>query len=194
MRNTDQIRYQAAQDKTNRAAVNVAALVRVLSFDPNTMTVDVQPLSKYLEGGRWKTRPPTLGVPVAATANGGFVMRPWISAGDVGVVIYLDHDMDRVLETGRECVPNTERNHSIGDGVYIGGIVTANTPFKSIYPDNAFVIAADGGAASIALFKNNIRITGEVNVIGNLTINDINFNAHVHGDVQSGPSTTSPPQ
>ena len=97
---TDAYRYQSAQDKTNRAAINVAALVEVLAFDPDAMTVDVQPLSKYLDAGIWKVPPPTLGVPVATFSMGGFIMRPWIDDGDVGLVVYADHDIDLIWQTG----------------------------------------------------------------------------------------------
>ena len=37
------------------------------------------------------------------------------AAGDVGILLYADHDIDRIAEAGQECQPNTERNHAEED-------------------------------------------------------------------------------
>lgn len=76
------------------------------------MTVDVQPLSKHLQNGKYESQPPILSIPVACTRSGGFIIRPWIKAGDVGVVLYLDHDMDSTVSGAKEAQPLTERNHA----------------------------------------------------------------------------------
>ena len=78
--------------------VRVSAMCKVTKFDAATMTVDVQPLSKALDGGVYRTPPPVLGVPVAMIRGGGFFLRPWYKSGDVGVIVYADHDIDRIAE------------------------------------------------------------------------------------------------
>ena len=121
------------------------------------MTVIVQPLSKHLENGSYEMPPPVLRVPVVATHIGGFVFRPWIKEGDVGVVVYLDHDMDSTVTGGREARPLTERNHSTSDAVFIGGIVSGDYTVKNL-PDEAHVIANEDGTIYVAVTKNKVMI------------------------------------
>ena len=97
--------YQQIHDKRLAESICVAATVKVVAFDPAKMTVDVQPLSKHLQNGKYESQPPILGVPVACTRCGGFITRPWIKAGDTGVVVYLDHDMDSTVTGGKEAKP-----------------------------------------------------------------------------------------
>ena len=165
------------QDKTNRAAVNVSAIVEVLSFDPRRMRVDVEPLSKYLEGGEYKSQPPILDVPVTYTKMGGYIIRPWIKKGDIGHVIYVDHDIDRVAFTGEEEIPNTERNHSASDAMFIGGIVIGNNPMEGL-PDDAVCISTDDAVVYIAVRQDEIILITKNRETGantyNLSLNGLN--------------------
>lgn len=172
MNNVDPFRYQQQQDKQNRAAVNVAALVKVTAFDPSLMTVDVQPISKHLQDGTYQSQPPILGVPISFTKSGGFVIRPWINEGDVGLVVYVDHDIDNAVAEGKETTPNTERNHSTSDAVFIGGIVTGNAPVSGT-PDEAAVIATEDGTVFFAVTKDGIKIKADVEIEGNMDVSGV---------------------
>ncbi len=155
------------------------------------MTVNVQPLSKHLENGRYETQPPILQVPIAVTRTGGFIFRPWIKVGDIGLVVYLDHDMDSTVTGGKEAKPLTERNHSTSDAVFIGGIVSGDYSAQGV-PDEAHVIAkedgtiyvavtdemvsvrnndttADFGVESIDIKTTTVNITADVHVTGEIT-------------------------
>ena len=136
--------YEEIRDRKLAESICVAATVSVLKFDKDKMTVNVQPLSKQLENGKYETPPPILQIPVAVTRIGGFILRPWIEAGDVGVVVYLDHDMDATVTGGKEAKPLTERNHATTDAVFIGGIVSGDYVVKGL-PDKAHVIAREDG-------------------------------------------------
>lgn len=164
MNNIDPKRYQDAQDKTNREAVNVASVVKVVSFDPNKMTVTVQPLSKFLENGEYKSQSQILDVPVSFTKSGGFIIRPWIKAGDLGLVVYVDHDIDKAVAGGAECEPNTERNHSTSDAVFVGAIVPGTSPAPGL-PSEAVVISNDDGDVNIAIFQAEITATVKGSVL-----------------------------
>ena len=61
----NQYNYQRIHDDKLRESICVAATVQVMSFDPAKMTVNVQPLSKHLENGKYESQPPILKVPVA---------------------------------------------------------------------------------------------------------------------------------
>ena len=158
--------YQDAQDKANREAVNVASIVKVMDFDPSTMTVSVQPLSQRLEGGNYVSQPPILGVPVCLTKSGGFIFRPWIKSGDIGAVVYIDHDIDKAI-SGQEAPPNTERNHSTSDAVFIGGIVPGGASVEGL-PDDAAVLSSEDGSVYIAITADKIEIKGDVEIDGDV--------------------------
>lgn len=152
--------YQRIHDQRLRESICVAATVSVLKFDKARMTVNVQPLSKQLENGKYETPPPILQIPVAVTRTGGFILRPWIKEGDVGVVVYLDHDMDATVTGGREAKPLTERNHATTDAVFIGGIVSGDYTVPGI-PDDAHVIAREDGTIYVAVTKEKVEIKNE---------------------------------
>lgn len=154
--------------KEQTESVHVSALCRVDSFDPAKMTVNVQPLSKVLNGGVYRTQPPILNVPVSLVRGGGFVYRPWYQAGDVGIVVYLDHDIDRIVAAGQECQPNTERYHSSEDAVFIGAFAAASNPVNGL-PENSLVMGTEGGDIYIAISVGGIAIKGDITLIGNMT-------------------------
>lgn len=152
--------YQRIHDRTVRESICVAATVQVLKFDPAKMTVNVQPLSKHLENGRYESQPPILKVPVALTHCGGFIFRPWIKEGDIGVVVYLDHDMDATVTGGKEAKPQTERNHATTDAVFVGALVAGSYEVKEL-PEKAHVIAKDDGSIYVAVTEEKVTVKNE---------------------------------
>lgn len=159
---------EVQKQKEQAASIHVGALCRVEAFDPTAMTVDVQPLSRVLDAGVYRTPPPVLGVPVALIRGGGFVLRPWYVQGDVGAIVYMDHDIDRIVEAGQESQPNTERSHASEDAVFVGAFVPASNRLSGL-PENALVMATDGGGLYIALKPDVIEIKGDIRLTGNVT-------------------------
>ena len=149
--------YQQAHDQRLAASISVAATVRVMKFDKDKMTVNVQPLSKHLQNCSYESQPPILCVPVAVTRCGGFIFRPWIKEGDVGVVVYLDHDLDSTVSGGKEAKPQTTRNHSTSDAVFIGGIVSGSYSVKGL-PDESVALATEDGGIYVAVTKDKVAI------------------------------------
>ena len=121
--NTPQYRYEQQQQKKAAEAINVAQIVKVTAYDGAKQTVDVQPISKRLEQGTYQSQPPILGVPIVCDRGGGFAKKVAYKAGDIGLVVFCDHDIDNAVSSGTEGEPNTERNHSATDAIFIGGIL-----------------------------------------------------------------------
>lgn len=196
-RNLNQYSYQKIHDKKLAESVCVAAVVRVTEFDPNKMTVNVQPLSKHLENGKYESQPPILKIPVAVTHCAGFIFRPWFSVGDVGVVVYLDHDLDSTVSGGRESEPLTERNHAASDAIFIGGIVAGSYSAPGL-PTNGIALSTDDGSVYVTVTSGKVLIKGDVEVDGKITAtgdvfaeSDISGAHHTHrGD--SGGTTGQP--
>lgn len=163
----NEYKYQNVHDKKLAESVCVAAIVQVTAFDPSKMTVDVQPLSKHLQNGSYESQPPILSIPVAFTRSGGFVIRPWIKAGDTGVVVYLDHDLDSTVAGAKEAKPLTERNHAATDAVFIGGIVAGGFTTGGI-PAESLALAAEDGSIYVAVTKSGVQIAGDLKISGSV--------------------------
>lgn len=158
--NVNPYNYQRIHDRKLKESICVAATVQVTSFDSVKMTVNVQPLSKRLENGNYESQPPILRVPVALTHCGGFIFRPWIKEGDVGAVVYLDHDMDATVAGGKEAAPLTERNHATTDAIFIGALVAGSYTVKGL-PDESICIATEDGKIYVAVTKDKVIVKNE---------------------------------
>ncbi len=159
--------YQQIHDQKLAEQIHVAAIVQVISFDSGKMTVNVQPLSKHLQNGKYESQPPILGIPVAHTYCGGFIFRPWFKKGDIGVVLYMDHDMDNIVISSKEAIPSTVRNHSITDAVFVGAIVSGNCVVPEL-PDESLALTTENGQAYIAITKEKILVKGNIEVEGSV--------------------------
>ncbi len=156
----DDFKIRRIHDMKLAGSICVAAVVQVLSFDPKKMTVNVQPLSKQLENGKYESQPPILQVPVAVTHSGGYIFRPWFKQGDTGVVVYLDPDMDATVTGAKEAVPLTERNHATTDAIFIGALVAGDYKVEGL-PEESIAIAKDDGSIYAAITKDKAIIKNE---------------------------------
>lgn len=185
--------YQQIHDKKLMESVCVAAVVRVMGFDSSKMTVDVQPLSKHLQNGRYVSQPPILSIPVAFTRSGGFILRPWVKVGDTGVVIYLDHDLDSAVAGAKETKPLTERNHATTDAIFIGGIVAGNYKVSSL-PEESLTLSTEDGETFIAVTKKNVQIKGDVVITGSISVTEnstVEGDSEVNGDITADGKITA---
>lgn len=186
MSSVNEYNYQQIHDRRLAESISVAATAKVTRFDFEKMVVDVQPLAKHLQNGKYESQPPILSVPVVCTRSGGFIFRPWIAVGDVGVVLYLDHDSDSTVTGGKEAVPSTERNHSTSDAVYLGGIVSGNFVVDGV-PAESLVLAKEDGSVYLAVMSDGISIRGNVEIDGSITARgdvEITGNVAATGDVE----------
>lgn len=169
-------RYQDTHDRNLVASIHVGAIVKVIGFNAKKMTVDVQPISKSTASGEPETLPPILGVPISATKSGGFIVKAQVSIGDIGVVIFMDHDIDNIIATGKETTPLTLRRHAIDDAIYIGGIVSGNYEVNNL-PEESLAISSEDGSIFIAVEKNKILIKNGSATSAEFTPDEINMNA-----------------
>lgn len=181
-------KYQRIHDSKVAESICVAAVVKVLKFDPKKMTVNVQPISKHLENGKYESQPPILRVPVASTRSGGFIFRPWFKPGDTGVVVYLDHDMDATVTGGKEAVPLTERNHATTDAIFVGAVVSGSYEVKGL-PEESIAIAKDDGEIYVAITEDKVIIKNTDTTIAEFTANSIDMksvdmNITLEGDMK----------
>ena len=181
-------KYQRIHDLKLAEGICVAAVVKVLKFDPAKMTVNVQPLSKHLENGKYESQPPILQVPVAVTHSGGFIFRPWFKPGDTGFVVYLDHDMDATVTGAKEAVPLTERNHATTDAIFVGALVAGDYKVKGL-PEESIAIAKDDGEIFAAITKDKVILKNTDTTVVELTassidVKSVDLNITLEGDMK----------
>ena len=185
MSGTNDFDLQRIHDQRLRESINVAATAAIISFDPEKMTANVQPLSKHLAHGKYESQPPILKVPVVCLRSGGFIFRPWLKEGDVGIVLYLDHDMDSTVASGKEAEPQTERNHSATDAIFIGGIVAGEYAVKDL-PEEGHVLAKDDGSIFAAVTADKVIVKNS-DTTGEFTADSINLKSQTINIEASGP-------
>ena len=84
---------------------------KIISFDRNTQTAEIQPAVKLGS----LSYPPLSGVPVFMPMP--FAIRP----GDACLVVFADIDIDAWLSSGEAEEPLSARRHSLSDGfVFVG--------------------------------------------------------------------------
>lgn len=179
--NTQQYRYEQKQGERIAKGICVAQIVKVTAYDGGKQTVDVQPLVKRMEDGTYQSQPPILAVPILCGFAGGYAQRIEYKAGDIGVVVYCDNDIDNAVDTGDEGEPNTERNHSATDAVFLGCICPGTK--NNGLPGDSFSLGTDDGSVVFSITRNGIEIAGNLIVEGNLTVSgDISAT----GDIMAG--------
>lgn len=112
-------------------------------------------------------------------------------AGDIGLAAFCDRDISMVKRTGEEAAPNSLRQYDLNDAVYLYTCM-AGTPTQYIhFKGNEIHVKSP---SKIILDAPTVQATGQINAEGDVTAGDISLQTHVHGGVQSGPSTTGGPQ
>lgn len=115
--------YEKAKDHAMRRSIAVACIVAVITADIETGTVNAQPLSKVEIDGVYESQPPLLNVPVLKHRDSnGNIVSPAYQAGDIGVVIFCDHDIDNIVISRAESEPASDRVHSVDDAIFVGVI------------------------------------------------------------------------
>lgn len=178
--NTSQYKYEQQQQKKAAEAINVAQIVKVTAYNGAKQTVDVQPISKRLEQGTYQSQPPILGVPIVCDRGGGFSKKVAYKAGDIGLVVFCDHDIDKAVSSGTEGEPSTERNHSATDAIFIGGILSGGG--SNVLPDG-YAIGLEDGSISFVITESGIEVTGDLTIDGNLSVTG---NIEASGDISAG--------
>lgn len=143
--------------------------------------------------------------------------------GDIGLMAICDKDIRNAVDSRKESMPASERNHSPGDAIYLGGVLN-NLPSQYLrFMDDGIdlvsplvinvdapVITANASKSfivnspSITLngpvnqgagsFAGDFNFAGNITATGEVTGKGIKLSTHTHGGVQSGNSDTQGPK
>lgn len=179
------------------SAVRTMTICRVLAVEfPEGQniygTVDLQPLIKRVDiDGNASSMPPIYNVPflrLQGIGNSAIILNPKV--GDIGIAIVSDRDITSVVATKQESNPGSNRQNSLSDSVYIGGILNGkpeqfieftDTEINIISPNNINLTAKN-----ININADNITITGKTAINGDTSITgetDITGNLTVSGNI-----------
>lgn len=117
--------------------------------------------------------------------------------GDVGLCGFCERDISMVKRTGAEAAPNTRRQYSLNDAVYMFTMMSG-TPEQFVhFKQDEIHIKAN---SKIVLDAPMIEATGQIQAQGiiksmiDVFANAISLLTHKHGGVQSGGSDTGEPK
>ena len=156
---------------------------RVLSFDPATNRVRVQP--QVLMGttdGQRLSRAPIASLPVFRIGAGGGMLSFPIKEGDLGWIKASDRDLSLFLQSpGQEAWPNTRRMHSFQDAIFFPDAMMRANPtgddadrIVMAWDDGSRVVIGQGmvevhGVSSVKVVAPAIGLEGAVTVTGTIT-------------------------
>jgi len=209
--------------KRQLGRVRTTTLVRVISCTNSggvspVGTVDVQPLIQQVDGqGNLVDLPPLFGLPYVRLQGGtnAIILDP--QPGDIGLAMFSDRDLSAAIAGKTVSPPGSRRQHSLADGLYIGGVlngtpeqyvqfeasgivinsplkVTVNAPNVDINASTQFKVVSpdiqlDGPVHITGAQTNDSTIVASGDVTGQGT----SLHTHVHSGVQSGGSNSGPP-
>ena len=215
--------FDSVKDATDRACERgfTGLPAKILAFNAGTMLAQVQVLIQYYgENGEIKTPSPINGVPVSAVYGGDFFFYCEIKPGTEGWLDFSNRNISAFLNQGGPSLPNPYRFNSEQDCKFTPNLRSIPNVPSGFDNNGCAISSADGskkvhltdgsinavfGSSSIVINGDSVKITAGGNSItingsgvsttGNLTNNGTNVGSgHVHGGVQSGPSTTGGPQ
>ncbi len=176
--------------------VRVSMPARIVSFDPATKTASVEIGLKMVNADDTQSEyPPLVDCPCLFTRGGGFHLVHPYKAGDKGIVLFSDRCFDGWFQAGQVAPPIDFRVHSMSDAYFIGGADCLDDVSPIV--GNAMFIGKDDNSAGVTIkASGDIDLNGvNISPSGIITLPDGTIlNSHVHGNVQSGNSTTGEPQ
>lgn len=119
--------------------------------------------------------------------------------GDIGFIIISGRDHTHAVTTRQPAPPASFRQFSIQDCVYVGGFLN-NGPDQFIQAtDQGWRIVTPGSVTieaqkNITLKADRIEASCDITTSGDVRAGTVSLKQHVHGGVQAGTGTTSPPQ
>ena len=176
--------------------VRVSMPARIVSFNPATKTASVEIGLKMVNADDTQSEyPPLVDCPCLFTRGGGFHLVHPYKAGDKGIVLFSDRCFDGWFQAGQVAPPMDFRVHSMSDAYFIGGADCLDN-VSPIVSDAMFIGKDDNSAGVTIKASGDIDLNGvNISPSGIITLPDGTIlNSHVHGNVQSGNSTTGEPQ
>ncbi len=143
-------------------------------------TVDVQPLVSQIDGnGNGTPHGTVYGIPWSRAQGGKNAVVCDPVAGDIGYVVVSDRDISKVKNTRDVALPDSRRQFSLADGVYVGGVLNLAPEQYLVFTEDGIRIVDKTGnkiewtSAGITLTPSGalpVKVVGNVIITGNLQL------------------------
>lgn len=169
--------------------VNDMLPAKVIAYNPATNMAQVQPLiTSVTTDNQQINRPQVASIPVLQLSGGGFLLNFPINSGDLGWIKSNDRDISLFQQTGVMSPPNTNRQHSFEDAIFIPQALRSLVTIAEEDASN-MVLQNYDGTVKIALWENLIKILAPKGVgIGGTP------NPNLVLDLQSSTQAFAPPR
>jgi hypothetical protein len=202
----------STESTKTKEAIRVALPGIIQSFNPATVTAEIQPSIQYTHIDNdgtviQKDYPLLVDVPVIFPRGGGCTLTFPVRKGDECLVVFADRCIDFWWQSGDVQKSGDPRMHDLSDGFAIVGpmsqrykIGNISTSAAQLRTDDgsAFIELAAGGAVTITspqvTINGPVQVNGTITSTGDQTAAGISQVNHTHGGVQSGNSNTGKPQ
>lgn len=131
----------------------------IVEYDPATASCTVKLKIKEfvdVDADTSVSYPLLADVPVFVLQGGGAWMELPIAEGDPCLVLFSDRDIDNWWTSGNETTPNTQRRHSLSDGIALVGINPKSNPLALTGQARIFA-----GAHKLD-FANNLQVWSQL--------------------------------
>lgn len=209
----------------SKSFIMLGVVTAVRQGSNNEMSfVDLQPLlSEQGAQGNTLSSGTVYNAPVWRLQRGSsaVIMDPVV--GDIGLMAVCDKDIRNVVNSGKESLPASGRNHNPGDAIYLGGllnnapsqyirfmddgidivsplVVNLDAPVITANASQSFVVNSPSITLNGAVEqgsgsnKGDFNFAGNITAVGEVTGKGIKLSTHTHGGVQSGNSDTQGPK
>lgn len=168
------------------------ALVRVESVRAGDVGpvgyCDVVPMVHQVagDGNAWP-HSPIRNVPYLRLQGGANAVILDPRPGDIGLACFCSEDISRVKQTKAPALPGSRRRFSMGDALYLGGVLNGT-------PTNYIRLADDGITMAVSGLSLHVTSTGFAFQGGAITHNGVPIGAtHEHSGITTGAATSGPP-
>lgn len=173
-------------------------LVSVIAVHDDGKLVDIKQIVHGFTGTGEKIEKGTVfGVPVWRLQRGSSAVKMKPVVGDIGLALCCDRDITSVKNTMQPGLPGSNRTHSPGDAIYLGGVLNQEPSQYIDFADGEITIVSPAKVhvqAPISSFIGDIEVSGKITAQGDVIGSGISLSTHVHGGVESGGSNTSGPE
>lgn len=144
----------------------VAMPAVVVSYDGGSGLASVRVLIPDVSpGGETAEQPVIPAVPVSFPRGGGASVTWPLGAGDTGIVIFADRDIGGWAVDGDTSPPESDRMHSLTDGMFIPGLGGGSTGDLVLRMGSTTVTLTNDGVDIVG----NVTVKGDVAIDGGLT-------------------------
>ena len=174
--------------------VQIKACTNLGGIDSPVGFVDVLPLVNQLDGlGNSVPHTTVFNIPYFRMQGGKNAVIIDPEKDDIGICVFANRDISKIKTTKKQGNPDSYRQFSFSDGLYIGGVLNAIPEQYVQFNSTGINIVSKGildlEAVSVNIIADTFNVTSTT-----FTHNNVNIGAtHHHSGVQTGTGNTGGP-